>query len=196
MNQPTAMGDPVQQTAATTQVISKSYLSGLILKCGLFFAGGLLLTGFILYLSAHQPLGPTYQECFAQLAQLKKEMLVKSIIIYCLLTTLILAGVIFITLIYSHRVVGPLVGIKRVIKAVAAGDLTQPARLRKKDAIKPMAEALNTLIDTYKTRIRLVDQQAQALQELLDQPGDPAQAAKIAAQAKAVKETLAPLHLG
>lgn len=182
-------------TAATTQVISRSYLNGLILKCGLFFAGGLLLTGIILYFSAHQPLGPSYQESFTRLAQLKKEMLIKSIIIYCLITALILAGVIFITLIYSHRVVGPLVGIKRVLKAISAGDLSQPARMRQKDAIKPMAEALNALIDSCKTKIQLIDQQAKMLQDILDHPGDPAQPAEIVAHAKAIKDTLASLKL-
>ena len=183
------------QTAANTQVISKSYLSGLIIKCGLFFAGGLILTGIILYFSAHQPLGPTYQESFARLAQLKQEMLFKSITIYCLLTILILAGVIFITILYSHRVVGPLIGIKRVVKAVTNGDLTQPVRLRQKDAIKPMAEALNSLIDTYKTKMLLVSQQFHAMQETMDTPGDQTQADRIATQAKAINEILAPLTL-
>lgn len=189
------MGDPVQQTAANTQVISKSYLSGLFLKCGLFFTVGLLLTGIILYFSAHQPLGPSYQESFTRLAQLKEEMMVKSIVIYCLITALVLAGVIFITVIYSHRVVGPLVGIKRVVRAVANGDLTQSARLRQKDAIKPMAEALNALIDSYKIKIQRVDQQTKILQDMLDHPGDPAQSAEIITQAKAIKDILAPLQL-
>ena len=185
----------MQQTAATTQVISKSYLSGLFLKCGLFFTGGLLLTGIILYFSAHQPLGPTYQESFSRLSQLKEEMLVKSIITYCLITTLILAGVIFITVIYSHRVVGPLVGIKRVVKAVADGDLTQHVHIRQKDAIQPMAAALNTLIDTYKIKIQQVDQQAKILQGIFDHPGDQALSSEIADQAKSIRDILTPLQL-
>ena len=183
----------MQQTA-TTQVISKSYLSGLFLKCGLFFTGGLLLTGIILYFSAHQPLGPTYQESFTRLAQLKEEMLIKSIITYCLITALILAGVIFITVIYSHRVVGPLVGIKRVAKAVADGDLTQSIHIRRKDAIQPMAEALNALICSYKTKIQLVDQQAKILQDKLDHPENLILSSEIAGQAKKIKEILDPLQ--
>ena len=184
----------MQQTA-TTQVISKSYLSGLFLKCGLFFTGGLLLTGVILYFSAHQPLGPTYQESFTRLAQLKEEMLVKSIIIYCLITALILAGIIFITAIYSHRVVGPLVGIKRVAKAVADGDLTQAIHIREKDAIQPMAEALNTLINSYRIKMQLVEQQATILQDKLDHPEDQTLPSEIADQAKTIKDILAPLQL-
>jgi methyl-accepting chemotaxis protein len=185
----------VQQTAATTQVISKSYLSGLFLKCGLFFTAGLLLTGVILYFSAHQPLGPTYQESFTRLAQLKEEMLIKSIITYCLVTALILAGVIFTTVIYSHRVVGPLIGIKRVVNAVSAGDLTQTVHIRQKDAIQPMADALNTLITSYRQKIQFVDQQAKNLQDLLNHPGDQPQSSEIVAQAKIIRDSLASLQL-
>jgi len=185
----------VQQTAATTQVIDKSYLSGLLLKCGLFFSGGLILTGVILYFSAHQPLGPSYQESFSRLAQLKEEMLIKSIIIYCLVTALALAGIVFVTVLYSHRVVGPLVGMKRVVKAIAGGDFTQAVHIRQKDAIQPMATALNTMIDTYKTKLRFIDQQTKLLQEKMDLPGDGPQAAEINETAHTIKDALASLHL-
>jgi len=185
----------VPHSPANTQVIAKSYLSGLIIKCGLLFAAGLILTGIIFYLSNYQPLGSSYQEGFAKLAQIKQELLTKSIIIYCLLTTMTLAGVIFITLIYSHRVVGPLVGIKRVTKAIAAGDFSQRARLRQKDAIKPLAEALNTLIDTYTAKVTQADQQAKALQGLLDRPGDPPSTQEILTHAKAIKDIVSTLRL-
>lgn len=185
----------VQQNSANTQVISKSYLSGLFLKCGLFFAAGLLLTVIMFYLSAHHPLGPSYQECFTRLAQLKAELLVKSIVIYCVITAFVLAGIIFITVIYSHRVVGPLVGMKRVVKAVAAGDLTQAVHIRQKDAIQPMAEALNTLIESYKTKLRIVEQQANILQDRLDHPGDYPRPSEIIDPAKTIKDIFATLQL-
>lgn len=152
------------------QVISKSYLSGLIIKCGLFFAGGLILTGIILYFSAQQPLGPSYQESFARLAQLKREMLIKSIIIYCTLMFLTIGGVLFITIIYSHRVVGPMVGLTRVIKLIAGGDLTTSAILRKKDAIKPIAEALNTMTNSYKEKIRHIQATTKELEDMVKLP--------------------------
>lgn len=184
----------MKQTA-TTEVISQSYLRGLILKCGVLFAIGLILTCVVLYFSAHQPLGPSYQASFARLAQLKNEMLVKSAITYCLLTGMILAGVIFITVIYSHRVVGPLVGIKRVLKAVSSGDLTARVRLRKKDAIQPMAESLNACIDSYQARVQRLTQHAEALRDLTSRPGDPAEPGEISAHAKAIKDILSNLRL-
>ena len=154
------------------QVISKSYMSGLIIKCGLLFTAGPVLTGLVLYLSSHQPLGPSYQESFARLSQLKQEMLVKSIVIYLVLTTIITAGVVCITILYSHRVVGPLVGLRRVIKRINEGDFTTPAVLREKDVIKPMAEALNTMEESYRRRINELHGTVKAIKATLDAPGD------------------------
>jgi len=136
---------------AKTDVIPKSYLTGLIVKCGLFFTSGLILTGIMLYFSAHQPLGPSYLESFTRLSQLKQEMFFKSIAIYSTLMILVTTGVVFITITYSHRVVGPLVGLKRIIAAMSKGDLTKPAILRSNDAIKPVADSLNDCMGTYRT---------------------------------------------
>nr|MBF0221216.1 HAMP domain-containing protein [Desulfobulbaceae bacterium] len=177
------------------QVISKSYLSGLIIKCGLFFAGGLVLTGIILYFSAHQPLGPSYQESFARLAQLKQEMLIKSITTYFTLTVLILTGVIFITVLYSHRVVGPLVGLSRTVKEIASGNLAQPAKLREKDAIQPMAEALNAMREAHSEKINLASKQCEAMYKILSDSQNTDKRSAIAEKAKGIKGILFPLKL-
>lgn len=180
---------------SSIQVISKSYLTGLIIKCGFFFAAGLVLTGIILYFTGQQPLGPSYQESFARLAQLKQEMLVKSIITYFSLTVLILVGVIFITVLYSHRVVGPMVSLKRTIQEIEDGDLSRPARLREKDAIQPMAEALNGMREAYKQRLELSAQQCAAMQELVKGAHNPELSSTIAEKAKGIKGIMFPLKL-
>lgn len=155
------------------QIIAKSYRSGLIIKCGLLFTIGLILTAVILYLSAQQPLGPSYQESFARLAQLKHEMLIKSITIYSILSLLIISGIIFTTVIYSHRVVGPLVGLSRTIKAIAAGDLTVAAHLREKDAIIRVADAVNELRDSCRARIVSISRETDEIEKLLNsKPAD------------------------
>ena len=150
------------------QIIAKSYRSGLLIKCGLFFTIGLILTAVILYLSAQQPLGPSYQQSFARLAHLKHEMLVKSITIYSILSLLIISGIIFVTVMYSHRVVGPLVGLRRVIRAIAAGDLTMAARLREKDAIISIADAINELRDSCRAKILSISWESDEIEKLLN----------------------------
>ena len=183
------------QGPASIQVISKSYITGLIAKCGLLFAAGLVLTGVILYFTSQQPLGPSYQETFARLSQLKQEMLVKSIITYFTLTLLIIAGVIFITVLYSHRVVGPIVGLKRTAKEIASGNFAQPAKLRETDAILPMAVAINSMREAYKQKLDLASQQCEAMQKLLKDEQPAQQQSAIAEKAKGIKGILFPLKL-
>ena len=172
------------------QIISKSYRTGLIIKCSLLFTGGLLLTGIILYLSSNQPLGPSYQESFARLAQLKHEMLIKSISIYCLTMLLIISGVIFITVIYSHRVVGPLVGLTRIVKAITSGDFTQVAHMRKEDAITLMADALNDMRDSCQTKLQNITRNTEELQTLLNNPNATELASELASKANEIRKEL------
>ncbi len=172
------------------QIIAKSYRTSLIIKCGLLFAAGLLLTGVLLYFSAYQPLGPSYQESFARLANLKHEMLIKSVMIYCLLMTLTIGGVIFITLMYSHRVVGPLVGLTRIIKAITSGDFTQAARMREKDAITSMADALNDMRTSCCNKLQTINQQVEEMQSILDKPDTTNLSAEIVASAGNIKQQL------
>ena len=176
-------------------IIAKSYLTGLIAKCGLLFAAGLLLTGVILYFSAHQPLGPSYQATFARLAQLKQEMLVKSIVIYCLLVFLVTAGVVFITVIYSHRVVGPMVGLTRVVNRIKAGELDQKAVLRKKDAIQPMAHAINNMMAALGGKVASVQRETEALKVLVNRDDPAASAGEVRKKAEEIKQTLATFKL-
>lgn len=158
---------------AEIQVISKSYLAGLIIKSSLFFCVGLLLTGVVLYFSAHQPLGPSYQESFSRLSQLKQEMLYKSIVIYTTLMLVIMAGVTFTTVMYSHRVVGPMIGLKRVLGLIISGDLTTPAVLRTKDAIKPTATALNDMMSNYQHIVETISTTTSEMKKISSLPETP-----------------------
>ena len=180
---------------AATQVISKSYQTGLIIKCGLLFAGGLILTGIILYFSAQQPLGPSYQESFARLSQLKQEMLVKSVITYCILLLVVMGGVIFITVLYSHRVVGPLVGLKRALNRIGSGDLSQPVVLRQKDAIKPMADALNDMMKKYNETIGQVKVKTGEMRAISDGTDQDGRAQEIEKRGKELNTLLNSLKL-
>jgi len=177
------------------QVISQSQISGLIIKCGLFFTVGLILTGVVLYFSAHQPLGPSYQESFTRLSQLKQEMLLKSLVIYCILVALITAGVVFVTILYSHRVVGPMVGLKRILGQVSAKNLSQSASLREKDAIKPMADALNEMIDTYKKKIVEMEKTVNEMENTLDALDETDRVKKVSAQSSDLEGILKTLQL-
>lgn len=179
----------------TTQVVSKAYMTRFIVKCGVLFTAGLLLTGILLFFSAHQPLGLTYQESFSRLAQLRHEMLLKSMLIYCILMVLIIAGVTFFSVLYSHRVVGPTVGLLRIIKLLAVGDFTSFAHLRTKDAIKPMADTLNTMITTYREKIAALQTNSRNMQRLVSETDSADLPGALRQELKAIDSTISTLNL-
>jgi methyl-accepting chemotaxis protein len=132
------------------QVIPKSYLRGFVIRGSFLFTAGLILISTILYYSSQQTFGPSYQGSFVRLAQLQHEMLYKSMLIYFAVMLVVSVGVAFITMVYSHRVVGPLIAFKRVIGLIALGDLTDQVVLRSHDVIKPAAESFNCMIGSYR----------------------------------------------
>ncbi len=55
--------------------------------------------------------------------------------------------VVFIGLVLSHRIAGPIYSIKKFLKKVSEGNYSNRLRLRKKDEMQDVAEALNRLVE-------------------------------------------------
>lgn len=140
----------------STQGISKSYLYNLVLRCAIIFIAGIVLTAVVFFFSVHQQLGSSYRESFLILSQLQKEMLTRSLIIYSLAFLLISGGIIVITLLYSHRVVGPMYRLSMFAKKISSGDLSETVVLRGNDAIQPLADELNNLITDYRNSLDML----------------------------------------
>ena len=73
-------------------------------------------------------------------------------------TTLLVELLISIPLVYflgirqSHRVVGPVNRIKRVLEAIGAGDFSQRIVLRRGDALEGLAKSINEMADSLQRR--------------------------------------------
>ena len=106
------------------QGIPGSYRRNVIFKSVLVFVAGCILTTVILYLAVRQPIGPSYGEGFRMLAQLQDDIFYKSAIIYAITTLLIVCGIIFLTLMYSHRIAGPVYRLSIFVKALCSGDFS------------------------------------------------------------------------
>ncbi len=59
----------------------------------------------------------------------------------------------FHSLFFSHRIAGPLFRFRHIFKAVAEGDLTICANIRKDDYLKKEADSLDDMITSLRTRI-------------------------------------------
>lgn len=64
----------------------------------------------------------------------------------------------------SHRIAGPLVGFRRVLKAVGEGDLSIRARIRRHDYLAREAESINTMIAGLGGQVTEVQEQFRKIQ--------------------------------
>ena len=69
------------------------------------------------------------------------------------------------SLFVSHRIAGPLYRFRMVFKALAGGNFSIRANIRKHDYLQTDAGALNEMIVALETRIRGLEDQAQQLKE-------------------------------
>lgn len=94
----------------------------------------------------------------------------------------VLISVIFVTplvailgVILSHRIAGPIARIERFLNDVAAGDLSRRLTLRPKDELIPLANGINTVVETInknvlekRARMDNVQQELSILKKELD----------------------------
>jgi methyl-accepting chemotaxis protein len=88
-----------------------------------------------------------------------------------------------------------MVGLLRIIKLLAVGDFTNFAHLRTKDAIKPMADTMNTMITTYREKILALQTHTQKLQHLVNQADSADLPAALRQEIKEVDSIISTLNL-
>jgi methyl-accepting chemotaxis protein len=159
-------------TQDSPQGISKSYQQGLIFKCSLIFIGGIVLTSLIFYFSTLHSFGSSYGESFKLLTQLRQELLIKSALLYSAASLLIIAGIILITLLYSHRISGPIYRLGLFARRISAGDLSEQVFLRGKDEVQLLAVQLNTVISRYRDIITELRQKQKDLADICNKAGE------------------------
>jgi len=117
--------------------------------------------------------GASYAESYRLLSLLHHELVWRAAIIYASSLFFIALGISVISLLYSHRVAGPLYKLGVIARTVATGDLSAQAKLRRSDAIHVLADGMNDFIATYRNRIVLMDELNTTLQKTFKDPESP-----------------------
>lgn len=125
----------------------------LLMKIATLLTAGVVLSGTVFYLIARKILlSPSYGEIVANVEIYKDMVLSRSIFIYAIFTILTLIGIVILSVIYSHRIAGPLQRVKAVSRELAKGNFDINVRLRKHDVIHPLADSINHMAEQYKAR--------------------------------------------
>ena len=138
-------------------VIPGSYLRNLVIKCMLIFVTGLVVLAGVFYLTNQQTIGPTYGEGFKILSELQQDILYKSLILYLCIVLVMVVGVIGITLLYSHRVVGPIYRLSIFAGEIKDGHFEKSVSLREGDAIHSLAREMNNMVAQCRQTIQLIN---------------------------------------
>lgn len=69
-----------------------------------------------------------------------------------------MSGIVWSLFLYSSRLSGPLVGLRKTLQVVADGDLTARLKVRKNDELHEQAEHLNKTIISLQDRVKRINQ--------------------------------------
>lgn len=152
--------------------IPASYRRNVVFKSILIFVAGLILTTVVLYLAVQQPIGPTYGEGFRMLSELQDDIVYKASIIYAITVFVTLGGIIFLTLIYSHRVAGPVFRLSAFAKTLVSGDFRSSVHIRQNDVIHPLADMMNKMVGDYRSTLKNIQDEITVLEKSVEQIKD------------------------
>jgi len=133
--------------------INKKFQVEFITKfCSLVIIGA-ILSGAIIYLLSRSTVTTTFEN---------SRLMIRSTADFILPTVLLSSSIVIVfiglmtiglTLLTSHKIVGPLYRIERDIDEVASGNLTKHFKVRDKDEIKKLAESLDKMTMSIKDSI-------------------------------------------
>jgi methyl-accepting chemotaxis protein len=99
----------------------------------------------------------------------------------------------------THKMAGPIYAIEKVIGRITEGDLSARVRLRKKDDLHELGQAMNRLFDKQETTLSVLNERFHRLSSLLREksPGHALQSVeKITAEVETIEKILMPYGFG
>lgn len=170
------MNEQVQKRK--TYFIDKQFQTRFILRfCALVAIGGLLATGLLYLLAGKSTTVSIVNSRVAvrSTADFLLPILIQTVII--VLVVVSFASVI-ITLIFSHKIAGPLYRLRKAMEELGSGNFKEEFRIRNDDQLQKIAETFNNTIKTIREVVNNIKLNIQELRRLLenikeeDLPGD------------------------
>lgn len=136
--------------------IKKQFQAKFIVKFCALVVLGALISGFVIYAMSKSTVTTTFEN---------SRLMIKSTADYILPAVLLGSVVVIIsiglatiavTLFTSHKIAGPLYRMEKDVAEVAGGNLTKRFNLRRGDEVRPLAEALDAMAQSLRSRMLAV----------------------------------------
>lgn len=115
------------------------------------------------YYYTDSKLGETYAQKIFMLPQFEAIIIRNSMYIYALFAFIATLGIAVIVILHTHRVVGPLIRMERLMEKMSTGDFEETVSFRKMDAVYPLADALQNVGTKYKESYSVIRESIYAM---------------------------------
>ncbi len=148
--------------------VDKKFQTKFILKYSLLLIIGTMLFSISAYFILNQQIGESLFS--AHLAIHRTGELLLPTLLLLSLTFVVILGVaaVFITLMVSHKICGPLFAIERYLKLISEGNLNFEAKLRTNDQTEALADTLTETVKSLRGRIVMAKESVTSLKKDLD----------------------------
>lgn len=152
--------------------IEKKFQSNFILKfCSLVALGGLLTIGIIYFLASRSTTVSIINSRVMahSTADFLLPLLIQTVLIVVIIVSL---ATIAVTLMFSHKIAGPLFRFKKSIKTLEEGDFSAEFHTRHLDQLKELNAALNSMVVKVREQLNLLKLYFTAFNEKLNNLSD------------------------
>lgn len=142
----------------TDLIVDPSYLYRFALYVTAVALCGALLTSLIIWFYFHVKPGVSYAEDVMLISRIRGEIVYSSFFIYVTNALFIAAAAVIMSVLYSHRIAGPVRSLEMVVARAATGDLSRDVDLRRSDVIHPLAGDVNAMVSSYRTIVSQLEE--------------------------------------
>lgn len=162
-----AKSGPAKSSRRRVLLIEKAFQLRFIAKVTTVVVVGTAVSGGLLYLLADREFGRAFYSAHFQ-ARGSWELLLPAVLVASFVAMCLVAGVaVLLTLYDSHRIGGPLYRFKANLRTLGDGDLTLITRLRERDELQPLTEAMNQMTRSLREKVSAAKETNRELRTLL-----------------------------
>ena len=153
--------------------VKKDYQAKFILKFCLIVLGGTFVSSGLLFLFTQGTLTSSYDQ-FGLVVKDTAFAILPSVLLANIITLILVALVTIVAvLLISHKLAGPMFRFEKELGEIGEGDLRKEIRFREKDQFKKMAESLNNMTTSLRSKILAVRGEVAQLLEFARKQNDP-----------------------
>ena len=159
--------------------IDKRFQLKFVLKFCLILLLGVVISTSLLLFFSQDTLTSSFDHSKLRITNTAVAILPSVIFTNLITLALITMATIFVTVVVSHRIAGPLFRFEKEMKTIGQGDLTKKVVLRSHDQVSAVADAMNHMVSALHGKVVVIQKEAKSIRHSLAErktPGDIIQA--------------------